>query len=357
MTSSVAQIVTSRTLAAVSNIAASVDNTLPFGLPLVSCLRSARSRSSYASRSYAVKPEDRVGRGSLSLLLGPTTLCEYALPEPFFAGSAHYGKDEMRRHRPRQQTGKVQPVRNMSLQLCAALTSAKCLAQQVDTLVMFGWPVHWTADSASFFLPSSEGYTPSRHKKCDTKNCAVWTCTREEGMQWSAPHWNLLYHTGAVPTSTELRFHFDSSHAHAEVVDFIYNPRLDHILSGDSLLSSFGNNDLVHGPDYYVEKPTPPVVMSIVRQDVVDIPRWLMDTGSGLDIVKRASIAGCEVYVSENDGITLMTANGEVDANEEITLYVSGIGTNISPTVLDDAPDLQSLGKRCVEDGFGSHIR
>ena len=57
----------------------------------------------------------------------------------------------------------------------------------------------------------------------------------------------------------------------------------------------------------------------------------------------------------KNDGITLMTANGEVDANEEITLYVSGIGANISPTVLDDAPDLQSLGKRCVEDGVGFH--
>ncbi len=50
-----------------------------------------------------------------------------------------------------------------------------------------------------------------------------------------------------------------------------------------------------------------------------------------------------------------MTANGEVDANEEISLYVSGIGANISPTIMESAHDLQSLGKRCVEDGFGFH--
>ena len=308
---------TSRTLAAASYVAPSVDITLPFDLPLVSCLRSACSRSSYAFRSLAVKPEDCVGRGLLNLHLGPRILCEYALPAPFLAGSVPYGKEQLRRHCPLQQTGKEHPVRNMSLQLCAALTSAKCLAQQVDTPAMFGWPVQWTADSAPFFLPSSEGHTPSCHKICDTKYCAVWTCTRKEGMQWSGPHWNLLYHIGTVPTSAELRFHFDSSHVHAEAVDFIYDPRRDHILSGDPVLVMFGDVDLVRGPDYYEEKPTPSVVMSIVRQDVVDIPRWLMDTGCGLDIVKRASIAGSEVYVSEHDGITLMKANGEVDAKEE----------------------------------------
>ncbi len=50
-----------------------------------------------------------------------------------------------------------------------------------------------------------------------------------------------------------------------------------------------------------------------------------------------------------------MTASGEVDANEEIIVCFSSIGKNISPTVLDNAPDLQSLGKRCVEGGFGFH--
>ena len=50
-----------------------------------------------------------------------------------------------------------------------------------------------------------------------------------------------------------------------------------------------------------------------------------------------------------------LTANGELDANEEICLYVSSISTDITPTVLDDSPDVQSLGKRCIEDGFGFH--
>ncbi len=60
--------------------------------------------------------------------------------------------------------------------------------------------------------------------------------------------------------------------------------------------------------------------MPVVRAGTVYIPRWLMHTGSGLDIVTRARLAGCELYVSQNDGITLMTANGDLDANEEICL-------------------------------------
>ncbi len=77
-----------------------------------------------------------------------------------------------------------------------------------------------------------------------------------------------------------------------------------------------------------------------------------METGSGLDLVKRSHIAGCERYVTQNDGITLTIAKGELDANEEITLYINRLRLKISPSILEDTPDVQSLGLRCVDDGF-----
>ena len=92
----------------------------------------------------------------------------------------------------------------------------------------------------------------------------------------------------------------------------------------------YGDLDLVYGPDYHAQVSILPA-MPVVRAGTVYVPRWLMDTGSGLDIVTRARLAGCELYVSQNDGITLMTANGELDANEEICLYVSSISTDITP--------------------------
>ncbi len=52
----------------------------------------------------------------LNLQLGKTTTCEYALPGPFYVGDIQYGKNDMRKRRPRRQTGKVQPVRNMLMQ-------------------------------------------------------------------------------------------------------------------------------------------------------------------------------------------------------------------------------------------------
>ncbi len=224
----------------------------------------------------------------------------------------------------------------------------------MDQATASGWPVQWTSDYDSLFLSGGEGLTPSCHSIHDVGLCTVWTCAREEGIQWCAPHWNTLYHCGAVPTSTEIRLHFDSSQRHAEEIDFKYDPWLDHTLSGDPVLMMVGDLDLIHGPDYAEQSLTLPA-MPVVRAGTVYVPRWLMDTGSGLDIVTRARLAGCELYVSRNDDITLMTANGELDANEEICLYVASITSDITLTVLDDSPDVQSLGKRCIEDGFGFH--
>ncbi len=212
-----------------STTATHLDILRKSGLPLVSCLRSARDRSCYGPRwgtENFYDPEICIGRGSLPLHLGKVSVVEYVLPNPLCIGTVVYGKTRMRA--TRRRSGKCarddHPVRDVFLQCCAALTSARCLALQVNTSVNFGWPVRWTLDHATFFVPGGGGDTIQYYTYNDIKDCSVWTCTRDEGIQWCAPHWNRLYHCGAVPTSDDLRLHFDSSQWHAEAIDFKYDP-------------------------------------------------------------------------------------------------------------------------------------
>jgi hypothetical protein len=325
--------------------------TLASGLPLISCLRLSRSRSPHALRPLTIDSEKLVGRGGLQLHLGEVTVCEYALTGKFPVGGAFFGNSEMKPTRRKRQTGQVHPARDSFLQLCAALTLARCLALQQGTSVDFGWPAYWTSDQVSFFLPREEGYTPTRHSVNDVKTCSVWTCTCDEGIQWSTPHWNQFYHVGSVPMPADLRFVFDPSYASVSSTDLVYDPRRDHELGGGWLFI-YEDSDLTYGPDHCEERdeatPIPSSVMSVAC--VAPVFRWLMDTGSDVDLVERAKIAGCEQFVPQNDGITLATANGDLDAKDEIELHVKCIDANIRPLVLEHTPDVQSVGRLCIDD-------
>ena len=52
------------------------------------------------------------------------------------------------------------------------------------------------------------------------------------------------------------------------------------------------------------------------------------------------------------DPITFVTANGETDAAEFITLSVDVLGDCVDPYILADAPAVLSLGLRCVSFGY-----
>ncbi len=290
---------------------------LSTGLPLVSCLRVAHSRSSYAPRPLTIDPESVIGRGGLRLHLGAVMTREYDAGE-------FYDSSEMKRVRKRSQTGKVHPICNSFLQLCAALMLARCLALQQDTPVDFGWPVRWTYDQASFFLPGVEGLEPTQHSYDDVKTCSVWTCTRDEGIQWCTPHWNQLYHLGAVPTQADLRSTFKPDYAHASLTDFIYDPWRDHDFGGGWLVM-YGNSDLTYGPEYHGGRDkalsTPLSALSVVRAGVALVPAWLMDSGSRLDLVSLKRLSGCQHYVTKGAGITLATAHCEVDVDHRSTQH------------------------------------
>ena len=93
--------------------------------------------------------------------------------------------------------------------------------------------------------------------------------------------------------------------------------------------------------------------------DPVTTRLWLCDTACPFDLVTRDSIATEDEWrIHEADKeIRLATANGEIsvttvfDTQVEPLLYENGTKVH----VLESTPDVLSIGKRCVELGYGFH--
>ena len=82
---------------------------------------------------------------------------------------------------------------------------------------------------------------------------------------------------------------------------------------------------------------------------------WLCATGSAHDIVGRTGLP--DRWIQEHvevleQPVRLETANGEILADKTIGLESDAIGEQeIRPYVLEDAPDLISIGRRRLEIG------
>ena len=85
----------------------------------------------------------------------------------------------------------------------------------------------------------------------------------------------------------------------------------------------------------------------------------MFDTGSAHDIVGRTGLPDrwIQEYVEVlEQPVRLETANGEILADKTIGLEFDAIGEQeIRPYVLEDAPDLISIGRRCLEMGYSFH--
>ena len=53
--------------------------------------------------------------------------------------------------------------------------------------------------------------------------------------------------------------------------------------------------------------------------------------------------------------IHMQTANGTVTAHHELSVVIDKLDMDIHAKVMDDAPTVLSLGKRCMEDGYEFH--
>ena len=94
-----------------------------------------------------------------------------------------------------------------------------------------------------------------------------------------------------------------------------------------------------------------PATTKTVRPVRVD--SWLMDSGSPLDLIDRRALRRSHrKLIRPSDPLVLDTANGQVTADKTIKLGLSSLGVEISPLVLDSTPNVLSLGRRVVDEGY-----
>ena len=67
---------------------------------------------------------------------------------------------------------------------------------------------------------------------------------------------------------------------------------------------------------------------------------------------KDLNSAELETVTTSRSPMTVITANGEVQTNEEATVYVKELDIFLTVKLLEDTPAVLSLGKICDEHGY-----
>jgi len=83
--------------------------------------------------------------------------------------------------------------------------------------------------------------------------------------------------------------------------------------------------------------------------------KWLMDTGSAVDLVSVHDIPAKweKSILTGGPKIKLSTANGFMLADKRIPLQVGSFGgIEVEPFLLPSTPPVLSVGKRCMEEGY-----
>ena len=70
-------------------------------------------------------------------------------------------------------------------------------------------------------------------------------------------------------------------------------------------------------------------------------------------MIDKAQASICQYAVQEGVSVILDTAGGETKSNEVLPCYLKRLGEHIAPHVLTSTPNVLSLGRRCVQDGYG----
>ena len=81
---------------------------------------------------------------------------------------------------------------------------------------------------------------------------------------------------------------------------------------------------------------------------------FVVDSGASVHMISKKVLnsAELETVTTSRSPTTEITANGEVQTNEEATVYVKELGKFLTMKVLEDTPAVLSLGKLCDEHGY-----
>ena len=80
---------------------------------------------------------------------------------------------------------------------------------------------------------------------------------------------------------------------------------------------------------------------------------FVVDSGASMHMISKKDLTSAEVetVTTSRSPMTVITANGEVQANEEATGYVRELDIFLTMKVFEDTPAVLSLGKLCDAHG------
>ena len=81
---------------------------------------------------------------------------------------------------------------------------------------------------------------------------------------------------------------------------------------------------------------------------------FVLDSGASMHMISRKDLSKSEMdtLTKSRSPTIVITANGEVQTQEEATVYVKEVEIFLTMTVLDNSPAVLSLGKLCDENGY-----
>ena len=81
---------------------------------------------------------------------------------------------------------------------------------------------------------------------------------------------------------------------------------------------------------------------------------FVVDSGASVHMLSRKDLSSEELETLRRSRTTttVVTANGEVQTNEEARVYVLDLDIFVTVQLLDDTPAVLSLGKLCEEHGY-----
>jgi len=85
--------------------------------------------------------------------------------------------------------------------------------------------------------------------------------------------------------------------------------------------------------------------------------RWLVDSGCPLDLIASDDLTNEEKSFVQKllRGIRFHTANGNTRSDDTISFRIDGLPGDAEAHILESTPTVLSMGKRCMEMGYGFH--
>ena len=130
----------------------------------------------------------------------------------------------------------------------------------------------------------------------------------------------------------------------------------------DVELKLLGEDEDEHSPDgVVVERLIPHIDRSMTQKDnvmCITVPveerdrKFIMDSGSGHDLISRKKAIRMELDMHPCDPVTFHTANGTTTADFAVEIDLGTIKETAKVQVLDDTPSVFSMGKRCMNEGY-----